>query len=131
MCRILRLFRSSRHDIRASDFERRFGWFIERRGECIGELEYARWDANSQFWHEYRVSWRRPEGDAARIIDWAESGIELRNRKFSDVVVRKFFSASSSTEEIVSIRGAFVPVERFQKLTEKPKSRERQRRTNH
>jgi hypothetical protein len=118
MCKLLDLFRSRSRDVRESDFGRRFGWFIERGGECIGELEYSRWDENSQFWHEYLVSWRRPEGDAARIEDWVESGIELRNREFSDVVVLGFLSASGCAKGVVSIRNAFVPDEYFRKPNE-------------
>jgi hypothetical protein len=119
MCKLLDMFRPKSRDVRKSDFGRRFGWFIERGGECIGELEYSRWDEDSQFWHEYRVNWRRPEGDAARIEDWAESGIELRNREFSDVVVREFLSASGCAEGLVAIRNAFVPEARFRMSTKK------------
>ena len=117
MCRILQLFRSRRPDVRESDFGSRFGWFIERGGECIGELEYSRWDENGQFWHEYHVSWRSPEGDATMFEDWAESGIELRNREFLDVVVREFLSASGCADGVISIRNAFVPDKYFRKST--------------
>ncbi len=117
MCRILQLFRSRRPDVRESDFGRRFGWFIERDGVCIGELDYSRWDENSQFWHEYLVRWQSPEGDATLLEDWAESGIELRNRKFPDVVAREFLSTSGCTDEVVSIRNAFVPDKHFRKST--------------
>ena len=119
MCKLLDLIRSKSSDVRESDFGRRFSWFVERGGECIGELEYCHWDENSQFWHVYHISWRHPEGDAARIEDWAESGIELRNRKFSDVVVRDFLSASSCAEGVVSIRNAYVPDEHFRRSTKK------------
>jgi hypothetical protein len=109
MLKILQLLQSRRREIGESDSGRRFGWFMERDGECIGELEYKRWDENSQFWHEYVVCWRRPGGDPTRIEDWSESGIELRNRKFPEVVVRGFLSAPGSVEGVVAIRNASVP----------------------
>lgn len=111
MCKLRNLFRSKKRHIRDSDYGRRFGWFIERDGECIGELEYFRWDENLQFWHEYRVSWCRPDGDAASIEDWAESGIALRNRAFTNVVVREFLSSAGSEVGVVSLRNAYVPDE--------------------
>lgn len=119
MRKLLDLFRLMRRDAQESDFGRRFGWFIERDGECLGELEYLRWDESSQFWHEYQVSWRRTEGDPSRIENWAESGITLRNREFSDVVVREFLTASGSREGVVSIRNAFVPDDYFRKSIKK------------
>ena len=115
MHKLLDLFRLKRRDAQESDSGRRFGWFIERDGECLGELEYLRWDENSQFWHEYQVSWRITHGDSTRIENWAESGITLRNREFSDVVVREFLTASGNREGVVSIRNAFVTDDYFRK----------------
>ena len=117
MCKFLKLFRSRRRDIVESDFGRRFGWLIERDGVRVGELEYLRWDENSQFWHEYRVFWRQLEGDTTRIEDWAESGFELRNRRFTDVIVREYLSAPGGDEGVVAIRGVYVPDEYFRVAT--------------
>jgi hypothetical protein len=44
---------------RETDFGRRYGWFIERDGERIGELDYIRWDSLAQFWHEYSIVWHK------------------------------------------------------------------------
>jgi hypothetical protein len=49
--------------------------------------------------------------------DWAESGIELRNREFLDVVVREFLSASGCADGVISIRNACVPDKYFRKST--------------
>lgn len=113
MRRILSLFRSKRREVRESDLGRRYGWLIEQDGECIGELEYACWDESSQFWHEYVVSWRREEGEATRIEDWAQAGIVLRNQKYTDVVVYDFLSAPGRAGGVIAIRNAFVPEEHF------------------
>ena len=98
-----------------SDYGRCYGWFIEKNEEKIGELEYARWDSASQFWHEYHAIWmnndfeiRERDSDA-----WISSRIAGYYR---DVIVRGFISAPKP-EGIVAIRGAFVPARHFKNET--------------
>lgn len=117
MYKFLQRFRSTSSNSCESDFGRRFGWFVERYGDCIGELEYLRWDENSQFWHEYLIRWRNTQSAPTRVEDWVECGIGLRNRGFSDVVVRDFLSAPGSAEGLVLIRNAFVPDDHFREST--------------
>lgn len=95
----------------ASDFGRRFGWFIERDGVRIGELEYVRWDDASQFWHEYRVIWRQSEDAVVGPDAWMAARLVLRNRRCTDVVVDRFLTADYGDGRI-AVRGASVPVER-------------------
>lgn len=103
----------ARHE-KESDYGRRYGWFVEQQGERIGELEYVRWDSDSQFWHEYRVTWSKKE--AASIEKnpdaWIESALSLRNRKFQEVVVSTFLTAPRDGNLIV-VRNACVPSEQF------------------
>ncbi|MCW0219258.1 MAG: hypothetical protein OJI67_13110 [Prosthecobacter sp.] len=100
----------------ASDYGRIFGWFIERGGERVGELEYIRWDDTSQFWHDYKVLWRNPEDARVHPNDWiCDQKIILRNRRYLDVVEGSFLvgSARGDNNDILPIRGAYVPKERL------------------
>jgi len=97
-----------------SDFGRRYGWLIEKDGQTLGELDYVRWDWESQFWHEYRVSWRKPEDAATTPDAWLEMRLTLRNRRFKDVVIDTFMVGTERGEGIVPIRGACVSEARIQ-----------------
>jgi hypothetical protein len=100
---------------RNSDFGRRFGWFIEKAGETVGELEYIGWDSDAQFWHLYRVTWRRPEIAIACPDSWAECGMVLRNRRFTDVVVESYLVSAERAPGVIAVRGASVPEERIRR----------------
>lgn len=113
MFRLPAIFKRQSRPVRESDFGRRFGWFIERNGEKIGELEYLRWDSVAQFWHEYRVTWRRPEDAVLGPDAWISAGLVLRNRKYTDVVIHSFLTASQQKPDIICIRGASVPEDRI------------------
>lgn len=100
-----------------SDFGRRFGWFVEREGEKIAELDYIRWDSHAQFWHDYALIWlvakdKQVEPDADK---WCTPKLALRNRRYTDVVISGFLTAHRLKEQgIISIRFASVPKERFE-----------------
>ena len=99
-------------EVQKSDFGRRYGWYVEKQGERIGELEYIRWDSHSQFWHEYAISWHQGKEIPADANVWAEQQLALRNRHFPDVTITEFLSAHKESG-IVAIRFASVPVKRF------------------
>ena len=63
MFKLKSIFNDWRRVADESDFGRRFGWFIERDGVKVGELDYIRWDSEVQFWHEYRLTWRSAEDE--------------------------------------------------------------------
>ena len=96
-----------------TDFGRHFGWFIERDGERIGELDYVRWDWTSQFWHDYRLTWRRPEDAVVGPDAWIEAKLVLRSRRYTDVVVDTFLTSRERGEGVIAIRGAHVSRERL------------------
>jgi len=96
-----------------SDFGRRFGWFIERSGQTIGELEYLRWDSVAQFWHEYRLIWRKPEDAVVGPDAWASAHLVLRNRHYTNVVVDSFLTSPERADGVIAIRGAHVPEDTF------------------
>jgi hypothetical protein len=99
---------------RESDFGRRFGWFIEKAGKQIGELDYLRWDSDAQLWHEYRLSWRRTEDAVVDPDAWIAAKLVLRNRRYTDVVIDTFLT-SPERDRVIAVRFASVPVERFEK----------------
>ena len=94
-----------------SDGGRRFGWFIERDGERIGELDYLRWDSDSQFWHDYQVTWYRPEDAVVGPEEWIDAKLVLRNRRCTAVVADSFMTSLGCTAEVIKIRNASVPEE--------------------
>ena len=108
---ILHLFRQH-YAARKSDWGRKFGWFIEKDGRIIGELEYVRWDSDAQFWHDYRVVWRSDEEELISQEAWLDAKAVLRNRRFTDVVIDGFL-ASPRGDSAVGIRYAHVPEENF------------------
>jgi len=101
--------------VEESDFGRRFGWLIERDGEIVGELEYLRWDSYSQFWHEYRVVWRRPEDAVVSPDAWIAAKLVLRNRRYTDIVADAFLTSQDPDTGIVSVRGAYAPEKRIRR----------------
>ena len=96
-----------------SDFGRRFGWFIERDGERIGELDYVGWESGAQFWHEYRLTWCRPEDAVVGPDAWLAAKLVLRSRRYNNVVVDSFLTGPEREGGVIAIRGAHVPEELF------------------
>lgn len=108
-----RKIRSKSNAAEESDFGRLFGWLIERDSRTLGELEHVRWDETSQFWHEYRLSWRSPEDAVVGPDAWIEARLVLRKRRYADVIVDSFLTAPEQAPGVIAIRGACVPEERF------------------
>jgi len=108
------IFKRKSRAAEESDFGRRFGWFIEREGAVVGELEYVRWDSAAQFWHEYRLTWRKREDAVVGPDAWIAAKLLLRNRRYTDVVVDSFMTAQRG-EDNIAVRGAAVPEERIRR----------------
>jgi len=107
------IFNRKRRVAQEPDFGRRFGWFIERDGERIGELDYIRWDSAAQFWHEYRLTWRRPEDAVVGPDAWIAAKLVLRSRHYTDVVIDTFLTSSERDVGVIAVRGAYVPEEKL------------------
>jgi len=99
--------------VEASDFGRKFGWFIEKDGVVVGDLDYLRWDSWAQFWHQYRVTWRKPEDAVSGPDAWKKSQLVLRNRRYTDVVVKSFMIGAEREEGVIGVRFAYVCAERI------------------
>lgn len=113
MFKLPAIFNRKRRAAEESDYGRRFGWFIERDGERIGELDYVRWDWDAQFWHEYRLTWRKPEDAVVGSDAWLEAKLVLRNRRYIDVVIETFVTSTEREAGVIAVRGACVSEERF------------------
>ena len=113
MFKLPAIFLRKRAAAEQSDFERRFGWFIERGGTRIGELDYLRWDSAAQFWHEYRLSWRSPSDAVIGPEAWIASKVMLRNRRYADAVVDSFLISAERGNGVIAVRGAHVTEERI------------------
>jgi hypothetical protein len=115
MFKLLGLFKRPSRVARETDFGRRFGWFIEKNGERIGELDYVRWDSVAQFWHEYRLRWRGPEDAVIGPDAWISAKLVLRNRRYTDVVIDSFLTSLERESGIIAVRSAYVPEERLRR----------------
>ena len=102
--------RRRRRAAEESNYGRRCGWFIEKDGVSIGELEYLRWLPDGQFWHKYRVTWYKPEDAVISPDEWIEEKLKLRNRRYSQVVIDSFMTSGIHEGEI-AIRNAYVSEE--------------------
>ena len=98
-----------------SDYGRKYGWFIEKNGEKVGDLDYVRWCEDTQFWHEYGVTWATELKGTDTPEGWVSLGLTLRNRTFTDVVIHSFMTAPATDSSRVFIRGASVDLERIAK----------------
>lgn len=113
MFKLPAIFNRKRRAARESDFGRRFGWFIEKDGQRIGELDYVRWDSDAQFWHEYRLTWRRSEDAVVGPDAWIAAKLVLRNRRYTDVVIDTFLTTPERDRGVIAVRSAYVPEEKF------------------
>ena len=100
-------------EIADSDFGRRYGWYIEREGVTIGELEYVRWDSHMQFWHDYQLRWYHPSNAVSGPNEWSQSKLSLRNRRYADVVIDQFLTAEVRKNGEIPIRFAYVTEEQI------------------
>ena len=98
-----------------TDFGRRFGWFVERDGEKMGQLEYIRRDLLAQFWHEYRLTWSKLEESVIGPQAWIAAKLVLRNRRYTDVVIDSFLTSPERDGGVIGVRFAYVTIERFLK----------------
>jgi hypothetical protein len=113
MFKLPAIFKRVGQPAETSDFGRRFGWFIEKDGERIGELDYLRWDSYAQFWHEYRLTWHQPEDAVVGPDAWIAAKLVLRNRRYTDVVIDTFLTSPERDGGVIAVRGAYVPQEKL------------------
>jgi hypothetical protein len=96
-----------------SDFGRRYGWFVERDGVPVGELDYIRWDSDSQFWHDYRLTWFDPRDAVVGPGPWSDAKLTLRNRRYLEVVIDGFMVSPEHTKGMVGVRWAHVDTKKL------------------
>ena len=113
MRKLFGIFNRAGKRAQESDWGRRYGWLVEKDGAVVGELEYVRWVNETQFWHEYRASGRDEKSAPKDPDDWLAMRLVLRNRHYRDVVIESYLAARLPDSSLVSIRGAFVPEEKF------------------
>jgi hypothetical protein len=98
------------------DYGRVFGWWLRLRGRRIAELNYRRWDSDSQFWHEYFV--------VPFSAEFAEIGLDSNRLAQADVSVESRFAIGYSQEgvfmaprdnAIVRIRNLSLPKDIFER----------------
>ncbi len=76
-------------------------------------MDYIRWDSQSQFWHEYRLTWHDPNDTVKGPDAWLEAGLVLRNRKHTEVIIKDFLASPEREPGVIAIRGAQVPSEKL------------------
>jgi hypothetical protein len=103
-------------DIYRSDFGRAYGWYVEWRGRRIAALVEPVWDANLQFWHDYKVvAMTDDPGEAAALRTeefWDQPGLVFENRKYGVRVHHALIGRVRLEPNciIMSMRALFVPI---------------------
>jgi hypothetical protein len=99
-----------------SDYGRMYGWWLRLHGRRIAELNYRRWDCDSQFWHEYFV--------VPLSAEFAQLGLDANRWAQADVSVESRYAIGYSQEGvfmvprengIVGIRNLFLPKDTFER----------------
>jgi hypothetical protein len=62
-------------------FGRRYGWFIEKKGDRIGELDYVRWIHMLNSGMSIAFLGCRPEDAVVGPDAWLAAKLALRNRR--------------------------------------------------
>ncbi len=93
-----------------TDFGRIFGWWLCLNGERIADLNYWRFDVDSQFWHEYRLFPFNSKFNAIGVDPdrWCCDDISLESRYVEGYYVKDFIM-SPRDENLIAIRNASIP----------------------
>jgi hypothetical protein len=105
-------------EYKETDFGRRFGWWLCLRKQRIADLNYWRWDCDSQFWHEYRLFVFCPTSFGEIGVDpnrWCEPEVSLESRCVEGFYVEGILMAPRPAN-LNSIRSAYVPEDRFRSV---------------
>jgi hypothetical protein len=107
-----------RQEYEATDFGRRYGWWLCLCGKRIADVNYICWDSNSQFWHAYRVFPFDPTFAEEIGFDadrWCKPDVSLESRYaegFREIGVLM----APRTNNIIVIRSAHVPEREFMRV---------------
>lgn len=93
-----------------SDYGRRYGWFIERDGVPIGELDYLGWDRDSDFSPDYRLSWFNPDDAVIGPEAWLAAKLTLRSRRYLEIVIDGFLPSPEFGESVIRVLWAHVSI---------------------
>jgi hypothetical protein len=102
----------------ATDFGRRYGWWLCVDGVRVAELNYWRYDIDSQFWHEYRLIAWSPRFDEIGFDPgrWCSDDVSVESRYSVGFRIKGLLMAAmgaTSSGDLVAIRGASIPEEVF------------------
>ena len=66
-----------RQEYEATDFGRRYGWWLYLGEQRVADLNFVRWDSDAQFWHEYRLFAFHPAFAEIGLDPnrWCQSGV--------------------------------------------------------
>lgn len=97
-----------------SDLGRRYGWWLCLNGKRIADLNYLRWDSDSQFWHEYRLVAFSPDfADVALDPNrWCLEDISLESR-YAEGYRTAGILVAPRAEGVVAIRSVHIPRQTF------------------
>jgi hypothetical protein len=92
--------------IRESDSGRAFGWSVELNGRRIARLEDPVWDANSQFWHHYRlVVVTEDPAERAALLDPSFWTSHLSELSFRNLGLNEFAADAFPSGKVFDERG--------------------------
>ena len=105
--------RRLRDEYVATDFGRRYGWWLCLDGARVAELNYRCYDIDSQFWHVYRLFPLTPRFDEVGFDPnrWCEPSVSLESRyavgfRESDLLMAPRGPAGT---QLVAIRSLLIP----------------------
>lgn len=106
-----------RREYEATDFGRRYGWWLCLREQRIADLNYWRWDSDGQFWHEYRLFAFHPafEEIGFNPSRWCELDVSLESRYAVGFRESGILMAHRG-DGLVSIRSAHIPEDVFMRF---------------
>jgi len=113
-----------RKEYQATDFGRRYGWWLCLGEKRVADLNYWRWDSGAQFWHEYRVFVFDPAFaeigyDADR---WCQADISLESRYVEGFREGGGILMAPRAGNLVSIRSVHVPESEFIRVAHQARS---------
>jgi hypothetical protein len=102
----------------ATDFGRRYGWWLCLREKRVADLNYWKWDSDSQFWHQYHLFAFDPAFaeigfDSNR---WCLADISLESRYAEGFFLGRGILMASHGGNLVAIRSAHIPVAEFMRV---------------
>ena len=108
---------SWRDQYEATDFGRRYGWWLCVDGKRVAELDYVAWDTESQFWHIYQVLPLHPNFDEVGYDpeQWCTERVSLQSR-YAPAYFAQGILMATRPNQTVALRSVCLPEDVFREV---------------